>query len=504
MPFWSPGSDYVGYRAANDLRKVAARGGPSTTLCRLADMLLGAAWRTDGTIVFSVLTTVPRAHLEVVSSQGGEPELFLEPDSARSEVGIYIPRALPDGRGLVMGVQYQDTSYELVVQTEGGRHVLVRVPSREAIWGLAVSATGHILYAPARQAFRHNADLWAVPVEPGTWTAAGEPFVIARHASYPSVSADGTLAYLSAPGEAGRRQLAWVDRSGAVLDTIGQPQDAMTSPALSPDGRFVAVAGMEQGKRDIWLHDVERDTKTRLSYDLPSAWRPSWSPDGDRIVFQSMGPAQNLKRDLYLQATDGRSPPKPLVKTDADEVAPHWSPDRETILYSVLQPDGDRDLWRLSLSDPENPKVFLQTPFRESWPCFSPDGRYVAYKSNKSGRNEIYVTRFPDAEGERTVSVDGGAFPQWRGEEIFYVDRKTNTLMAAQVRTRPEFQAELPRPVFRGEPLNADLARIDTSNFTVSSDGQHFGVVQAVEAGEQTAPAITVVENWIKEFEDQQ
>ena len=182
---------------------------------------------------------------------------------------------------------------------------------------------------------------------------------------------------------------------------------------------------------------------------------------------------------------------------------PRWSPDGETILYGVWKSDRDTDLEMLSLSDPENPKVFLQTPFVEAWPFFSPDGRYVAYMSNKSGRGEIYVTRFPDAEGEERVSVGGGVMPQWRGEEIFYVDQEKNTLMAAQVRTRPEFHAELPRPLFSGEPLNAVLAIPITFNFTVSSDGQRFVVVQAIEAGEQTASSITVVENWIKEFEDQ-
>ena len=506
QPFWSPGSDYLGYVTRNELRKVAAGGGASTTLCRLGPFpLWGAAWQMDGTIVFSVRTAVGISHLEAVSSRGGEPAPFLQPDGARDEVGIWAPRALPDGRGLVMRVNHQDGSYELVVRTEAGPHTLVRVPAGERIAGLAVSATGHVLYVHERMSYSLDGDLWALPVEPGTWTASGEAFLIARHAYHPSVSADGTLAYRSTPG-AGRGQLAWVDRTGTVVSTSDRPQVGMASPTLSPDGRFVAVWGREQGKTDIWLHDVERGSRTRLSYDLPDntpTLRLSWSPDGDRIVFGSRDPTR-LSRDLYIQATDGRSPPKPLVETDADEIGADWSPDGETILYDVSKPDGDADLWMLSLSDAENPKVFLQTPFIEGAPCFSPDGHYVAYISKKSGRYEVYVTRFPDAEGQWRVSMDGGVYPQWRGEEIFYVDLEKNALMAAQVRTGPTFHAELPRPLFSGEPINTVLLGPTTLNYTVSLDGQHFVVVQPVEAGEQTTPTIIVVENWIKEFEGQQ
>ena len=496
----------MGYVTRNELRKVAAGDGASTTLCRLGPFpLWGAAWQMDGTIVFSVRTAVGIGHLEAVSSRGGEPAPFLQPDGARDEVGFWTPRALPDGRGLVMRVNHQDDSYELVVRTEAGPHTLVRVPAGERIAGLAVSATGHVLYVHERVSNSLDGDLWALPVEPGTWTASGEAFLIARHAYHPSVSADGTLAYRSTPG-AGRGQLAWVDRTGTVVTTSDRPQVGMASPTLSPDGRFVAVWGREQGKTDIWLHDVERGSRTRLSYDLPDATptlRLSWSPDGDRIVFEARD-ATRLSRDLYIQATDGRSPPKPLVETDADEGQADWSPDGETILYGVWKPDGDVDLWMLSLSDAENPKIFLQTPFIEGAPCFSPDGHYVAYVSKKSGRYEVYVTRFPDAEGQWRVSMDGGVYPQWRGEEIFYVDKEKNALMVAQVRTGPTFHAELPRPLFSGEPINTVLLGPTKLNYTVSLDGQHFVVVQPVEAGEQTTPTIIVVENWIKEFEGQQ
>ena len=401
-----------------------------------------------------------------------------------------------------MRVGHLDGSHELVVRAEAGPHTLVRVPAGERIAGLAVSATGHILYVHERVPVSLDGDLWAVPVEPGTWTASGEAFLIARHAYHPSVSADGTLAYRSSPGSS-RGHLSWVDRTGRVISTSDQPQVGMTSPTLSPDGRFVAVWGKEQGKTDIWLHDVERGSRTRLSYDLPDAirtWRLSWSPDGEQIVFDRDG----LSRDLYIQATDGRSPPKPLVETDADETGADWSPDGETILYAVSKPDGDSDLWMLSLNEAENPEVFLQTPFEEAFPYFSPDGRYVAYVSKKSGQWEIYVTPFPDAERQWRVSVDGGVCPQWRGEEIFYVDLRTNTLMAARVRTRPTFHAELPRKLFSGEPINALLMGPMTLNYTVSSDGQHFVVVQPVEARGQTTPTVIVVQNWVQEFEGQQ
>jgi serine/threonine-protein kinase len=432
-----------------------------------------------------------------VSAKGGELQVLTLSDTSSGEIALYGPELLPDGNTLLIDVSYTDGEEGLLLLSEDTRIPIHR--ERGTIAYPAYSPTGHILF---QRDWPVSEGIWALPFDVSTMTVTGDPFPVASGGSAPSLSEDGTLVYRSGSGVGAMRQLVWVDRTGTVQDTIGQPQDEITSPALSPDGRFVAVWGTDEDETDIWLHDVTRGTKTPLSYDIPNTWRPSWSPDGDRIVFQSRDPAQNFKSDLYMQTTDGRSPPEPLVKTDADEYGPHWSPDGKTILYTVTKPDGDRDLWMLSLSDPKTPQPFLSTPFDERNPFFSPDGRYVAYQSNKSGRAEIYVTRFPDAEGEWMVSVDGGVSAQWLGGEIFYVDLETNTLMVAQARTYPAFHAELPRTVFSGESINAALATPGTFNYTVSSDGQRFVVVQQADAGE--TPKLTVVQNWSAEFKERE
>ena len=307
-------------------------------------------------------------------------------------------------------------------------------------------------------------------------------------------------------GSAASYQLGWVDRNGKVEKTIGQPQEAMRRPALSPDGRRVAVTGTDGGNTDIWIHDVERGTKTRLTFDPAQDTSPAWSPSGDQVAFNGDRESGAAMGDIFAKAPDGSGEEQRLVAGPLPEGVADWSPDGRYLIYRVRDPgsDTEQDQWYVSLTGDGKPTPFLQTQFRETESQFSPDSRYVAYMSNESGRFEIYVKPFPGGEGKWQVSVNGGRNPKWsmQSGELFFVEE--NTLMAAKVRTSPTFEASTPQKLFDGEEIGMRFDTFSpTSNmYDVSADGQHFVVVRPVGAGGQTH--LTIVENWFAEFRNRQ
>lgn len=497
QPFWSPQSDFVGYfdRDTATLKKIPAKGGPGAVLCRLsAPLYQGAAWGSQGRIVFS---QVGPGHVGLfeVPAQDGEPRALVTADSSKGEFELRHPCFLPDGRTLLFTVFKDDGSGEIVVQS-GTTRTRIFQSSEEFINSLAYSPTGHILF----QRGSLSSGIWAIPFSLSNLTQTGESFRVAPNADWPSVSVDGTLVYRSGTTE-GSQQLVWVDRTGTVVGTIGQPQGQITTPVLSPDGRLVAVMGTEDGSQNIWIHDVARGTKTRLTAEPAGAFFPAWSPDGRQVAFAS---TRSGVTDLFVQAADGSGIVQPLVSGPLGEYAPAWSPDGRYVAYYLLDPKTNRDLWYLPLTGTRKPAPFLQTPAVEALPVISPDGRYVAYMSNESRRYEVYIKPFPTGEGKWPVSVNGGVSPRWsgRGDELFYVE--DNALMAVPVETRAGFRAGLPRRLFAGEQTRVLLDPVRAgsppflSRYDVTPDGQRFVVVQSV--GEGAPLTITVVQNWAAEF----
>ena len=495
QPFWSPGSDYVGYVAAGKLRRVAASGGASLTLCRLAYPIIGATWRRDGLIIFCPRPSYYTAHLESVSDQGGASSPFLMPDSTLGEMAFYNPEILPDGRTLAFRVRNQDASYDLVIQDEDRRHSLAHVPAGERISGVAASAS-HILYTHERSANSMDGDLWALPMQDRSPTGSGERFVVARHANHPSVSGDGTLVYI--PSVATRQQLVWVDRNGQDKGTIGQPQMNMQHPALSPDDRRVAVSAARQGNWDIWVHDIERGTALPLTFDPGKDGWPVWSPAGDQIAYSSE--ASGLG-DIYLISPDKPGEPRVLAATPMGEWASDWSPDGQWVVYSVEDLKSMVNCWMIPLTGDQEPVPFTDTPHFTAEPNIAPDGRYVAYQDNSSGQYEIIVRSFPSGRGRWPVSTSGGVQPRWsgKGDELFYVEG--DRLMVVPIDTNRGFVTGIPQSVFTSDEVGARaLGDASNSFYDVTSDGQRFVVVQDVEEATQQT-TITIVENWAKEFE---
>jgi eukaryotic-like serine/threonine-protein kinase len=304
------------------------------------------------------------------------------------------------------------------------------------------------------------------------------------------VSRTGTLVYSDVPST--RLQLLWCDRSGKTLSTIGDPQPQQ-SPALSPDGRRLAIASRESGAADIWLYELDREikTKTRIGAVALVPGQSVWTPAGDEITYVSNA-AGNA--DVVSKPSTGNGEAILLAGTPLDEQAPDWSPGRKFLIYTMRSSETKADvLYRERRQDGTlgSPQVFLKTAFNEGLPRFSPDGRFVLYMSDESGKNEIYVRDFPAGKNKWQISTNGGVVPRWRrdGKEIFYIEGAK--LMAASVTTQPAFSPHAPARLFE----NRQLAQ---SGYDVSRDGKRFVVLER-PSGEPPL-SVHVVHNWFEEF----
>ena len=493
-PFWSPDSQFIGFATSRELKKISVQGGPAITLCSLPSTnFSGGGWSSDGdAIAFG--SEVPPEIYEV-PARGGEPKLLFEPERTEKGSGYQNPHFLAsqaNARGTVFDVGSASDRDIAVKNLETGEWEVLAEGAYPVY-----SPSGHIVY----QTNRFESGLWALPFSLETLKPAGEAFPIAENVGESSVAADGTLVYIDLFA-AGQQQLLWRDREGNKLSVIGRPQQRIRFPVLSPDGRRVAARGTEEGNTDVWVHEVDRALRRRLTFDLAQDTRPLWSPSGEEITFQS---GRQGNYDIFSRPADGTGEPVLLAGTDLDERPYDWSSDGQYLLYTVADRENGRDLWYLKRKEGGSgfePGAFLQTPFNENTPNLSPDGRSVAYCSDESGQYEVYVQPFPEGRGKWQASTNGGGQPRWSkdGKELFYVEG--GMLIAIVVRTTPSFWSGSATPLFQYPSLVTTSA--NQISYDVSADGQRFILVGAVETEEDKAPSIHVVQNWFAEFRGRQ
>jgi serine/threonine protein kinase len=488
-PFWSPDSRYVGFGAGGKLKKIDITGGPPLTICD-AVALRGGTWNQNDVIVFTPVNSL--SGLFRVSASGGTPSPLTELDKSRNENSDRYPWFLPDGRHfLYMGrsagagetaIFVGDLKSKERKQVVSGDTTAVYVP---AFGGYP----GYLL-------FMRDQTLIAQPFDAGKLAAIGEAVPVAEQVDHrPSttgafgVSQNGMLAYTTG-GEDGFSQLTWFDRSGKPAGTVG-PSGGLEWASLSPDGATVVAnrLDLQSGLFDLWLHDLARGTALRFTFG-GNARFPIWSPDGSRIVF-----LENSKQKMYMKSSNGTGPEQAM--DDSSNRRPtDWSRDGR---YIIAEPVAG-GIWVHPQSGDKKPYPYLHSQFREEpaglfglgWrgaAKLSPDGKWLAYGSNESKRNEVYVVSFPTPDAKFQISTDGGHIPVWSrdGRELYFISAD-NKMMAVKINTAGgKFQAAVPQPLF-------DI-RIHTTNanFDVSKDGR-FLIPIAVRAPENTP--MTVVLNW--------
>jgi Tol biopolymer transport system component len=481
-PFWSPDGRFLAFFADGKLKKLELSGGPVQTICD-APSGRGGTWNQDGVIIF---TPVAAGGICRVSASGGTPERISNPDPTRGEESRRWPVFLPDGKHYLYlaanfsGRKGVDGIFVGSLDSDEKPFVV------EATANAAYAEPGYVLFYRDNTLFAQRFDWKRVAVS-GEATA-----ILTDIQNVPQISrsvfavSQNGLLVAQTGNQVALSQLIWFDRKGKELGVVGKP-DVYGNVSVAPNGASAAVSKTDMGSQntDIWTYDLQRDSFKRVTFDPAIDIGPVWSPDATQLVFSS---SRQLSFDLYTKSSDGRQEDKIIVHDDVDKVPNDWSHDGKYILYA-----GGTDLWLLNVPEAQS-RIFLKAPAVLKNAQFSPDGKWVAYASNETGKWEIYVTSFPEARGKWQVSVGGGEQPRWRGDgkELFYIS-SVGKMMATPLMIGANFDAGAPVELFQTLP-RLPVTNKDLFVYGVSKDGQRFLVNTQMKEAE--TESMTIILNW--------
>jgi serine/threonine protein kinase/Tol biopolymer transport system component len=490
--FWSPDSRFVVFQSAGKLKKIDVSGGPPQTLCDGVGLLLGGSWNTDGVILFGGNT----GPILRVSAASGAASPVTKLEQGRDETIHTDPIFLPDGRHFLYlrrsGRAENAGIYVGSIDVKPEQQSLKRIQAADFSFGYAPPRNG----STARLLFLREESLMAQAFDERRFEVAGEPAPIAEQVRTSfsralfSVSLKGVLAYRGGSGASS--QLTWFDREGHNLGRTGEPGDYQ-DVSLSKDASRVAYSRPSQGgDRQIWTLDIARGINTRLSFRPDGSRTPVWSSDGKYVAFSS-----GRGNAIYVKDAGNSGSERPVLQTGMAKFVNDWSLDGRYLLYTETSTGLDL----FALPDPlgageRKPIPVANSGFNESQGQFSPDGRWVAYASDESGRHEIYVVPFPPGDGRTSkslVSSAGGLQPRWRadGKELYYLGLD-GSVMAVDTKTAPAFQAATPHALFRSPTI--PYATNIVHRYDATRDGKKFLMVNVL-VGELSSP-VTVVLNW--------
>jgi serine/threonine protein kinase len=494
-PFWAPDGRSVGFFAANALKRLELGGGGPQILAAISTSR-GGTWNADGVIVFAPSTIGP---LMRISETGNN--VTAATALGPHQTGHLWPHALPNGRqflyyaqgradasGIYLGALDGGTPARLAPSDSAGVFLLAGAGSTESIRG-----GGWLLWVRSGALVAQRLDVEQAKLT-GEPIALGDGVAVERFRAAVSAAAAGAIAYR--PEGNHLRQLTWVDRSGTARGTIGDPdRNDLTAPRVSPDGSRVVVSRKVQGNIDVWLLDGA--VASRLTFDAAADLYPLWSPDGTRIVFRSN---RTGRFELYQKSSRGGGLEERIVASDQHKAATGWSADGRFLLYASFDSQTSNDLWVVPMPGARTPAVFLKTPFSEGFGTFSPDGRWVAYDSNESGRMQIYVRPFvppgsrSPAVGQWQVSASGGMYPVWRpdGKELYYIDSSGTMMAAPIVITGSTLDPGAPVRLFATRIVSGGGETGQGRYYDVAPDGR-FLINTVVN---DAAAPITLVMNW--------
>ena len=484
-PFFSPNGQWVGFFAQGKLKKVPVSGGAPTIVTDApSSFASGGSWAPNDVIYFS---PGQRSGLSQVSVRdGGTPQPFttLQP----GEISHRWPQVLPGGEAVLFtsrtGPGFAERQVQLQRVSSGERRILTQGDTGYFV------PTGHLVYARPE-----TGALLAVPfdlkrLKVGTVAPVtiAEGILTGPEGAHYAFSSDGLLAYVTGIDNFDDRTLIWVDRSGKT-DSLTVPSRSYEMLRISPLGTHVAV-GTRGAKYDVWIHDLARGQSTKVISE-GSDQAPIWTPDGKKLTYRA---TRDGTRNIFWRNADGSGIEERLTTGGGNQTPNSWSPNGEVLLFTDVSMSRDILAYKRSSRTTE---PFLATASNEGIPQFSPNGNWVAYVSDESGRQEIYVRPYPGPGGKWLVSTDGGTEPVWNpnGRELFY--RSGTRMMAVDITTERGFAPGKPAELFRGDYVPIGAA---ATNYDVSRDGQRFLMVQRSAREHVTLMQIVVVLNWFEEL----
>jgi eukaryotic-like serine/threonine-protein kinase len=483
LPFWSPDSKYLGFFADGKLQKIRVDGGPAQILCD-ANNGRGATWSQAGTIVFAPAAEGP---LYRVDAAGGSPTVVTALDSTRHETGHRWPCFLPDGKHFLYVVLPgdKDGNFETCVGSQDGGS-----PERLMTVGAAP------IYAdPGYLVFIRNGTLMVEPFDPGSRKVKGDPTALETlplrtdytGAREVTASRDGILAFRS-PGSP-NTDLVWYDRQGRSLGKVPINPGRFEGLTVSPDGTHIAVERRSAPTTaDIWLVDVDRSVSTRFTFGPGESFTPVWSPDGQAIAY---GCNRGGRENIYMRSVTGQGSEQLLYASNSlFKHTTQWSFDGQHVVFVELGENTGWDIFTLAPAPGAKAVPYLNSSFNESIGAISPDGRWMAYVSDESGRPEVYVDAFPTPGNKSQISTGGtlqvGQDLRWtRDGKSLIFETLDFAIMSVDLETTPNFRAGTPRLLFRVRP--------DVVSLSMTGDAQRF--VATMPSG-TTGSSITLVMNW--------
>jgi serine/threonine-protein kinase len=474
-PFFSPDGQWIAFFAPGTLKKISVEGGSAITVCNAA-YGEGGSWGEDGNIV-AALTGV--YGLSLVPSSGGTPAPLTE--LGQGEVTHRWPQILPGGKAVLFTahravVVFDGASIEVMSLADHRTKTLVR----GATFGRYVRS-GHLVYVS-------RGTLFAVPFDPDKLEVRGTPSPVLEQVAYSTsngfaqfeFSRSGTLVYRGGKGGSGTVSIQWLDGGDKTTPLLAKPGSYMR-PRLSPDGQRLAMDIAEASDSDIWVYDWQRDTMTRLTFGGNGFVAPVWSPDGRYIV------GKTNEGMLWIRA-DGAGKPGSLTQSKNAQFPYSFYPDGKRLAYQETHVNS-YEVWTLPVESDGSglrtgkPEPFLQTPFQERQPAFSPDGRWLAYASNESGVHQVYVRAFPDKGSKWQISNAGGTFPEWsrNGRELFFRTLDNRIMVASYAVKGDSFVPDKPR--LWSEKQLADFGPL-VPNYDLAPDGKRIAALMPAEAPE--------------------
>jgi serine/threonine protein kinase len=482
-PFWSPDSRSIGFFAnnTNSLKRIDVDGGPAQTLAPVPAGR-GGTWNRDATILFGSAN----APLYRVPATGGTPQVLTRFE--QGAISHRFPQFLPDGRHFLFYVRHPspDRTGIYIGSLDGAEIKFLVASDTNGSW----IPSGWLLYM-------QQGTLRAQPFDIARGVLSGNAVTVAEKVGSDnfsmggfSTSAAGMIAHRAGGGAA--NQLVWFDRAGKMLGTVGDLDETIATPELSPDGHRLVVDRIVQGNRDIWIIDLLRGGATRFTFDAAEDRHPLWAPDGAQVVFTANRKSASAF-DLYTKPSSGAGAEQLLLESPNVKTPDGWSANGHFLLYNENN-GKTSDILALPLQGDRKPIPVANSPFSENNGQFSPDGQWVAYQSNESGRFEIYVVPFPLGAGKWQVSTGGGIAPRWRhdGKELFFISPDGQMMAATVSGSGTAFEAAPPASLFQTR-MTGGFNNAGKQQYAVSADSRFL--INAVANDSGTAP-ITLIVNW--------